>query len=287
LVQDWSPREVALIVADYFEMLRKELFGQPFNKTEHRRALQPQLAGRSDGSIELKHANISAVLLKRGLPYIDGYKPRGHLQGLLAEAVDAFLDQNPDYLPQLADSPGANPDKAPPVPHGGLGRVFVKPPKRIVLPEPGKPWLSLKGRSIDFAARDAANRRLAHLSEEFVVGLERQRLILAKRDDLARRVRWVSQDIGDGLGFDILSFDEKMDDAERFLEVKATPHGLGFPFYVSANEVRCSEDVPGKFRLYRVFDFRLAPKVYVLAGSLRERCGLTPVQFVAALENPT
>jgi hypothetical protein len=267
--EHWSEREVALVVADYFDMLRKELFGQPFNKTEHRRALQPQLAGRSKGSIEFKHENISAVLVKRGLPYINGYKPRGHLQALLAEAVDAFLDQNPDYLQRLADSPGANPDKAPLV--------------RIVLPEPGKPWLSLKGRQIDFAARDAANRKLANLSEAFVLGLERRRLLLAHRDDLAQRVRWVSQDIGDGLGFDILSFDEKMDDAERFLEVKATPHGLEFPFYVSANEVRCSEDVPGKYRLYRVFDFRLAPKVYVLAGSLRERCRLTPVQFVAAI----
>jgi hypothetical protein len=281
-VEDWSEREVALIVADYFEMLRKELFGQPFNKSEHRRALRPQLAARSESSIELKHANISAVLLKRGLPYIDGYKPRGHLQGLLADAVDSFLDQNPGYLQQLAESPGANPDKVVEVPAAGIGCIFVDPPDHIVVPDPGRPWLSLKARRIDFAERDAANRRLAHLSEGFVVELERRRLLLARRDDLARRVRWVSQDIGDGLGFDILSFDE-LDDAERYVEVKATPYGLEFPFYVTANEVRCSEDVPGKYRLYRVFDFRRAPRVYVLSGSLRDRCQLTPVQFVAAI----
>ena len=281
-VEDWSEREVTLIVADYFDMLRKELFGQGFNKTAHRAALRQYLAGRSDGSVEFKHQNISAVLLSRGLPYIDGYKPRGHLQAALAQVVDSFLDQNPNYLKQLAESPGANPDKEVEVPTGDIKNIFVAAPDHIVLPEPGKPWLSLKAKRIDFAERDAANRRLAHLSEGFVVELERRRLLLAKRDDLAQRVRWMSRDIGDGLGFDILSFNE-VDDAERFLEVKATPYGLEFPFYVSANEVRCSEDVSGKYRLYRVFDFRLAPKVYVLAGSLRERCRLTPVQFLAAL----
>ena len=59
------------------------------------------------------------------------------------------------------------------------------------------------------------------------------------RDDLASRVQWVSQTIGDGLGFDILSFDEA-DDSRRMLEVKATGLGKFFPFYVIANEVRCS-----------------------------------------------
>jgi hypothetical protein len=59
---DWSQEEVGLIVADYFTMLEKELLGKPFNKAEHHRSLAPKLAGRSDGSIEFKHANISAVL---------------------------------------------------------------------------------------------------------------------------------------------------------------------------------------------------------------------------------
>ena len=56
---------------------------------------------------------------------------------------------------------------------------------------------------------------------------------------------------GDGVGFDVLSFDEA-DDSERFIEVKTTGLGKHFPFYVTANEVRCSEDCPDRFRLYRV-----------------------------------
>jgi len=60
---DWSRLEVELVVADYFAMLWKELAGQPVDKTAHRKALQPQLNGRSHGSIEFKHQNISAVLI--------------------------------------------------------------------------------------------------------------------------------------------------------------------------------------------------------------------------------
>ena len=82
---DWTEQEVRLIVADYFTMLEKEVLGKSFNKTEHRKALIPQLAERSKGSVEFKHQNISAVLAGQGLPYIEGYKPRGNYQFLLAQ----------------------------------------------------------------------------------------------------------------------------------------------------------------------------------------------------------
>jgi hypothetical protein len=49
---------------------------------------------------------------------------------------------------------------------------------------------------------------------------EQQRLRQVDRPDLARKVRWISQEEGDGAGYDILSFDQK--GRERFLEVKTT-----------------------------------------------------------------
>src|SRR5690606_23368079 len=70
----WSDSEIDLIVADYFDMLALEQAGSPYNKAEHNRALQ-HLTGRSPGSIEFKHQNISAVLVRLGLPRIEGYKP--------------------------------------------------------------------------------------------------------------------------------------------------------------------------------------------------------------------
>jgi hypothetical protein len=95
-------------------------------------------------------------------------------------------------------------------------------------------------------------------------------------------VVWAARDIGDGLGFDILSFDEA-DDSERMLEVKATGLGKFFPFYVTSNEVRCSEDLPQQYQLFRVFDFGRLPRLYILHGSLRELCQLEPVLYRAVI----
>jgi len=281
--KDWSEQEVNLIVADYFSMLEKELLGKPLNKSEHRKALSPQLGGRSDGSIEFKHANISAVLAGQGMPYIEGYKPRGNFQSLLALEVDGFLDKHPSFLEQLAHAPTINPDKAAKTDSLDLEQVVEEPPEHATGPkELAKPWLSLKGQRIDFAQRDALNRHLAKLGEEFVVCLEQHRLRTVGRDDLAQKVNWVAVTKGDGLGFDVLSFDDA-DESEKLIEVKTTGLGKYFPFYVTINEVRCSEDMTEKFHLFRVFDFARSPRVYILTGSLRTTCQLEPIQFRAVI----
>lgn len=64
--KDWSSAEVRLLVTDYFDMLQSELLGNDYSKAEHRKLLAPRLAGRSKGSIELKHQNVSGVLVEKG-----------------------------------------------------------------------------------------------------------------------------------------------------------------------------------------------------------------------------
>jgi hypothetical protein len=115
-----------------------------------------------------------------------------------------------------------------------------------------------------------------------VVFLEQHRLRSVGRDDLAQKVEWVAQTIGDGLGFDILSFDDA-DESEKLIEVKTTGLGKFFPFYVTINEVRCSEDMTEKFHLFRVFDFARTPRVYILIGSPRSTCRLEPTMFRAVI----
>lgn len=58
--------------------------GQKYNKSAHRKALLKQLNGRSDGAVELKHQNISAVLRDLDCFWIPGYKPRGNYQAAQA-----------------------------------------------------------------------------------------------------------------------------------------------------------------------------------------------------------
>jgi len=88
---DWSSTELDLIVADYFAMLKEEQAGQTVRKTEHRRMLKAHVQ-RSDGSIEFKHRNISAVLTHLGLPRIHGYIPAWNFQGAIAEAIGRYLE---------------------------------------------------------------------------------------------------------------------------------------------------------------------------------------------------
>ena len=74
----WADAEAAATVAAYFAMLGCELRGERYSKREHNRRLQLLLNGRSVGAIEFKHANISAILIEEGFPYIDGCKPRSN-----------------------------------------------------------------------------------------------------------------------------------------------------------------------------------------------------------------
>jgi hypothetical protein len=201
----------------------------------------------------------------------------------MATEVENFLDERPGFLEQLAAAPNLNPRAVSQAKSLDISRIIVDLPEKIIAPSrTDKPWLSMKGQKIDFAERDAANRKLAKLGEEFVFNLERHRLKEEGRDDLASRVQWVSQTIGDGLGFDILSFDET-DNTERMLEVKATGLGKFFPFYVTANEVRCSDDIPNQYHLFRVFNMGREPQIYILHGSLKVLCQLEPVLFRAVI----
>ncbi len=281
MADDWTRDEVEVIVGDYFEMLHKELMGEQYSKTAHRQRLAPQLNNRSDGSIEFKHANISAVLVGFGLPYIDGYKPRGNYQQLLEQGVLEFLSVRPDFFPGLANSPVINPARAV-VTNQSFSTLLDAPPER--LEASARLWTpNARIVKVDFVRRDAENRRLGRLGEEFVVDLERRRLHdEARRPDLAKKVEWTADVKGDGAGYDITSFDE--DGSPRYIEVKTTGLGKAFPFYVSSNELHCSEALRDDFHLYRVFRFSREPGLFILTGALSHTCALDPVQFQARFE---
>lgn len=66
--EDWSEEEVLATVEDYFDMLRAEAAGEPYNKSEHNQALRQLLNGRSKSSVELKHQNISAYSMPWACP---------------------------------------------------------------------------------------------------------------------------------------------------------------------------------------------------------------------------
>ncbi len=72
----WTDQENDLIVADYFAMLADDISARRYSKAEHRRALLPLLNDRSEGSVEFKHQNISAVLKGLGEDWTPSTSPR-------------------------------------------------------------------------------------------------------------------------------------------------------------------------------------------------------------------
>lgn len=275
----WSESEVAAIVADYFHMLTLELAGQTVNKTAHRTVLKRLLNGRPDGSVERKHQNISAILLELGCPYIRGYKPLPNYQSLLRDAVVERLshDRSFDLTARSAvEQPAASPLIVDPE------GVLVEPPPLVHRTgEPRTPYrIDRKGVFRDYLDREARNRSLGEAGEAFVLEFEQRRLHARGARKLADRVDHVARSRGDGLGYDVLSYET--DGRERFIEVKTTSFGQMTPFYVSRNEVDFSEEVGSQFNLYRLFDFRKSPRMFDLPGPVNTSCRLDPVSFRAS-----
>ena len=281
---DWTDEENALIVADYFKMLAKEIAGRPYDKSAHRRALMPLLDDRSKGSIEFKHQNISAVLNRLGMRWINGYKPARNAQASLADAVELYLCANPDLL-DLALGLDPMVAKFAESEVKDFGEIDMLPPPTISNRQPRdvKPFMRVAAK-LDIAGRNERNRELGRNGEEAVFAHERKRLRDAGRDDLARRVRWVSRDDGDGAGYDISSFCLR-DGAQRLLEVKTTGGWEWTPFHITRNELEVSEENRAEWRLFRLFDFPRAPKAFRLHPPLDRHVSLIATNYRASFES--
>jgi hypothetical protein len=176
--------------------------------------------GRTHRSIEFKHQNISAVLDELGMPWIPGYIPKRNYQNAIFDAIDRYLTQYPAVLDRVPASPAT---AAPAL------IVFVDPPLSSPPAEAVPERLRRLVQKFDPVERDYRNRCLGKAGESFVVELERRRLAESDRADLARKVRWVAVEDGDGAGYDVLSFDPC--GGTRMIEVKATNGSARTPFF--------------------------------------------------------
>ena len=270
---DWSRTELDLIVADYFSMLKEEQAGQKVHKTDHRRQLMTHVH-RSKGSIEFKHQNISAVLAQLGLPRIHGYLPAWNFQGAIADAIGRYLDGDPNPIPIAVEQLTGFADSQ---------LLFVgAPPVAPPVNSKAKKAFERVARKFDPALRDQLNRALGLAGEEFIYEHEQRELTRRDRRDLARKVRWVSREDGDGAGYDIRSYDAS--GAERWIEVKTTRGGNLTPFYLTRNENEVAKERPDAFRLYRLHDFPQNRGLFTLTPPLETVLQLEPLTFRASLK---
>lgn len=265
---DWSGDELDAIVADYFDMLAAEQGGRPYVKARHSARLMAQI-GRTHRSIEFKHMNISAVLEELGRPTIRGYRAMPNYQQAILDAIERhLLRREPAWAPlagaEVAETPA----------------LFLEPAPALQPPKARPPELERLVRKFDPGERDFRNRALGRAGEEAVFHFERSRLEAEARPDLARKVRWVAQEDGDGAGYDIHSFEP--DGRDRLVEVKTTTGNRTTPFYLTRNEYALAEERLDAFRLMRVYSFAREPRMFELAPPLAEAVRLSPHTFQAS-----
>jgi hypothetical protein len=270
----WTSAENLATVESYVSMLKRELSGVPYVKVRENEALRLRLPGRSRGAVEYKLRNISAVLLDLGWLYIRGYKPARNVQSDLRYTVENRLrdDAELEHLVLAAtEFSFAATTQAIPV------MLQTSPPATTInTPEWSPRTVTIRR---DFVYRDERNSALGLAGELAVVAQEKRRLTAATRPDLAERVEHVSVTVGDGLGYDIRSFEP--DGSDLHIEVKTTRYASETPFFVTINEVRASEYYGDQFQLTRVFHFGSRPGFYALKGPLRETSQLETYSFTA------
>ena len=267
----WQDGELDAIVSDYFSMLDAELSGRHYVKAYHSAALMQQV-GRSHGSVEFKHQNISAVLSELGLPWIPGYKPKRNYQGAIFDAIDRYLSAHELILSMPVPNNTPDPENE---------AIFVEPP-RTAAKQARPRRLEQLLRKFDPVERDFRNRTLGKAGESFVLELERRQLTKVQRPDLAGKVRWVAAEDGDGAGYDILSFDPS--GGELLIEVKTTNGGPTTPFFLSRNECYTASTCPDCWRLYRVHLFAQAPRIFTITPPLSNTVQLRPESWRASFD---
>ena len=278
--RDWTRIEVEATVSAYLEMLLLELQGKPYNKAQHRRALLKLLNNRSEGAVERKHQNISAILIEMGLPYIEGYKPLWNYQELLRSVVQERVSHTRALIPTVQTEIERIPLSVPSV--DDILRVLVDPP--VSKERPAAPGIRERPHEpytfrTNFLMREAQNAHLGRSGEEFVINFERARLISEGQERLAARIEQVSITKGDQEGYDVLSF--SVNGRELLIEVKTTGFGVYTPFFVTRNELETSKKEAEQYHVYRVFNFRRAPRLFTLSGAIDQSCDLEPTQYVA------
>lgn len=266
---DWRHDELDAIVADYFVMLDADLSGRPYVKSSHSKVLMAQI-GRTHRSVEFKHQNISAVLDELGMPWIPGYKPKRNYQNAIFDAIDRYLTRHPDILESV---PVASAELS------SSSEIFVAPPQLTQGGDHVPERLVRLVQKFDPVERDYRNRSLGKAGEQFVVELERRRLAEADRADLARRVRWVAAEDGDGAGYDVLSFEPT--GRERLLEVKTTKGAARTPFFLTRNEHGLAMERPADWCIYRVHLFAKTPRIFTIAPPVEQAVNLRPAIWLA------
>lgn len=119
--------------------------------------------------------------------------------------------------------------------------------------------------------------------EEIVYRYEIERLKKEGREDKSKEVVWSSKEEGDGLGYDIKSFENVNGNYEEiYIEVKGTNKKVTEPFDITINEVIFSEKNKDHYYIYRIGKANTeSPEVCIIKGSVFDNFDLEAIKYRA------
>lgn len=120
-------------------------------------------------------------------------------------------------------------------------------------------------KKIDYVAQSERNAKAGLNAENIVMENERKFLMSnARLKKYIKYLKHVSQEDGDGAGYDIISYRlNKNNRVEKhYIEVKATNISKGTPFYMTENERSIAENLGGKYSIYRLYPSQKDDKAY-------------------------
>ncbi len=149
---------------------------------------------------------------------------------------------------------------------------YMPPEKRYVTPRKIDNWEEINKK----------RKETGDKGEEIAMAIEIEFLESVNRKDLADKVRHVSVEVGDGLGYDVLSFWEN--GKEKYIEVKSTTVSINSPFNLSKNELGFLQEHHEDAFIYRILISDEAPEFVAYASYEVLEGKITPVSFTVKME---
>lgn len=143
-----------------------------------------------------------------------------------------------------------------------------------------KPSIKKKGTKTDYIKEAVENKKTGLSGESFVMHFENERI-----SPLNKTATWASKEEGDGLGYDILSYND--DGSKRYIEVKTTNGAENTMFYISATELEACKKYGDNYFLYRVYKEKGEWKISYYQGKEVEALCNCPSQYAVVAEGKT
>lgn len=144
--------------------------------------------------------------------------------------------------------------------------------------------ITVKARILDWSKINLNKMEIGSLGEKLAFKFEEERLMNLGLGNLVNNVEHSSKVKGDGLGYDILSFDETMNSV--FIEVKSTTGNFWNGIVFTKNEIEFMNSCGKAYRLYRIFEINKVAKtgkICTFSGSkaVNEFFNFVPQSFTA------